>query len=501
MIIGFLNLPRPLIALAVALLLASCGGSGGSQTAGIDGSGAPVASNTSGTIDGFGSVIVNGVKYESNTAEILVNGQRASENDLRVGYQVSVTGNNNNGRSIAQKIEFIPSVVGEITALLTAEKQILVLGKTIQVTNNTVFDASIKPASLAGLSVGQTILVSGAIAPDGSISATRIERSNSTNLQISGQVANLTSSSFSVNGTTVVYTNAQLINLNRERLINGARVAAIGIMQDNQLQASTVIGLNKNLARDFASADIEGFITRFVSATDFDVDGVSATTTNQTRYEKGSPADLRLGVKIEVEGSINSSGVLVASDMEFEQTSNNKISGTVTAITLGNNTGNTTGIISGALEVDGTRVITTKQTRYEDKQFNLRPFNLSSLTRGDLVEVSGYSTAEGFIATKIERREVEDDDAETRELEGTISALGADYLVLFGRRIYLTENTRITGDSGETISLSNFLLLALNQQIELEVESRDGEFYALEIELELEDSDEAQTANNNAKQD
>ncbi len=500
MIIGFLNLPRHLIALGAVLLLSSCGGSGGSQTAGIDGSGAPVASNTSGTIDGFGSVIVNGVKYESNTAEILVNGQRASESELRVGYRVSVTGNTSNGRSIAQKIEFVPSLVGNISAISTTEKQITVLGKNIQVTNNTVFGGDIKPASLAGLSPGQTILVSGASAPDGSISATRIERSNSTNLQISGLVANITNSSFSLNGTTVMYSNAQLINLSRERLINGVRVAAIGIMQDDQLQASTVIGLNKNLARDFASADIEGFITRFVSASDFDVDGVSATTNNQTRYEKGSSADLRLGIKIEVEGSVNASGVLVAREVEFEQASNNKISGTVTAINLTNNTGNNSGIISGTLAVDGTNIITTQQTRYEDKQFNLRPFNLGSLTRGDLVEVSGYSTADGFIATKIERQEV-DDEPETRELEGKVSALGADYVVLFGRRIYLTENTRITGDNNQTINLGNFLLIALNQQIEVEIETLDGEFYALEIELELEDSDAEQDNKNNEKQD
>lgn len=485
MISVLLSSPRHLIALGFAIFLASCGGSGDSQTAGIDGSGAPIASNTSGTIDGFGSVIVNGVKYETNNTEVLVNGQGANESDLRVGYQVNLTGSTNNGHSLAQKIEFVPSVVGEISRLSVANKQLVILSKNIQVTNNTVFDSAIKPASLAGLAVGQTILVSGATTPDGSISATRIERSSSTNLQISGQVANITSTSFSLSGTTVVYSNAQLINLNRERLINGARVAAIGVMQDNQLQASKVIGLGKNLARDFASADIEGFVTRFVSATDFDVDGVSATTAPQTRYKKGSAADLRLGVKIEVEGSINAGGLLVAREVEFEQVSNNKISGTVTAINLGDNANNTnnTGIISGTLEVDGTRVSTSKQTRYEDKQFNLRPFNLGSLTRGDLVEVTGYSIAEGFVATKIERHAA-DDKQDLREMEGVVSAVGADYVVLFGRRVYLTENTRITDNKGDPLSLTDFFAIALNQQIEVEIQTLNGEFYALKIQLE-----------------
>lgn len=481
-------IPRHFFALLTAALLASCGGSGGSQTAGIDGSGAPVASsNTNGTIDGFGSVIVNGVKYESDNAEVLINGQRATESELRVGYRVSVTGTTRNGKTSADKIEFIPSIVGEITAFNPAAKTLVVLGKTIQVTNNTLFDAAIKPASLAGLTLGQRILVSGAVAADGSISASRIELSSSESLQLTGQIANLTGTSFNLNGTSVVYSGAQLINLEGNRFINGARVTVIGVMNNNQLQASLVIGLNKTLSRDLDSADIEGFITRFASATDFDVDGISATTTNQTRFENGTRSDLRLGAKVEVEGTVNSNGALVASDVEFEQDSNNKINGTVTAINLSSSIGNNNGIISGLLEVDGIAISTNKQTRYEDKQLDVRRFNLASLNLGDLVEVTGYSTADGFIATKIERRDVDDDGDEGREFEGVISGIGADYFILFGRKIYTTADTQITGGDGEPLTPTAFYLIALNQQIEVRGNTINGEFYASQIELEDED--------------
>lgn len=488
-------IPRHFFALLTAALLASCGGSGGSQTAGIDGSGAPVASsNTNGTIDGFGSVIVNGIKYESDNAEVLINGQRATESELRVGYQVSVTGTTSNGKTSADKIEFIPSIVGEITAFNPTNKTLMVLGKTIHVTNNTLFDVAIKPASLAGLTLGQRILVSGAAAADGSISATRIELSSSETLQLTGQLVNLTGNSFNLNGTSVVYGGAQLINLEGNRFINGARVTVIGMMNDNQLQASQVIGLNKTLSRDLDSADIEGFITRFTSTTDFAVDGISATTTNQTRFENGTRSDLRLGAKVEIEGTVNSNGALVASDVEFEQDSNNKINGIVTAINLssgtgdnnGNNSTNNNGIISGVLEVDGVTIITNKKTRYEDKQLDVRRFNLGSLNLGDRVDVTGYSTTEGFIATKIERRDVEDDD-EGREFEGVISGVGVDYFILFGRKIYTTENTKIVNDDGEPLTLPAFYSIALNQQVEVLGNTINGEFYASEIELEDDD--------------
>ncbi len=187
---------------------------------------------------------------------------------------------------------------------------------------------------------------------------------------------------------------------------------------------------------------------------------------------------------MEIEGSVNASGTLVASEVEFEQDSNSKINGTVTAINLSSENNN--GIVSGIVEVDGIAIITTKQTRYEDKLLDLRRFNLASLTPGDWVDVTGYSTADGFVATKIERRDMANDD-EGREFEGFISGIGADYFILFGRKIYTTEDTQMIADDGERLTLTAFYLIALNQQIEVRGNTVNGEFYATEIELEDED--------------
>ncbi|MEY4753029.1 MAG: hypothetical protein RJA44_704, partial [Pseudomonadota bacterium] len=68
-----------------ALVLAACGG-GGSDA------GTPVASNyAAGTITGFGSVIVNGVRYDDSSAS--VNGEddsSTSTSSLKIGMQVEV---------------------------------------------------------------------------------------------------------------------------------------------------------------------------------------------------------------------------------------------------------------------------------------------------------------------------------------------------------------------------------------------------------------------------
>lgn len=482
------RLSKHVFALITAAVLFGCGGTGGSQTAGIDGSGAPVASsNSNGTISGFGSVIVNGVKYESDKAQIFINGQTATENDLRVGYQVSVTGTiASDGKTTAEKIEFVPTLIGEISAIDLDNKRVTVLGKTVVITNNTIFDSAIKPSNLNGLAMGQRILVSGALASDGSISATRIELATSNQQQLMGQVTHLTSNNFSLNGTTIIYSGAQLVNLDNNRLINGATVTAIGAIIDSQLQATQVIGVSKTL-RNQDKVDIEGFITRFVSATDFDVAGISATTNSQTKFEDGTLADLRLGAQVEIEGSVNANGKLVANSIEFEQDVNNKISGTVTSISLSN----TTGIISGVITVDGIAITTNHQTRYQDKKLDLKRFNLASLVQGDLVEITGYSTASGFIATKIERKEEDDnEDSDEREFEGVISAIGLDHFILFGRKFYVTETTEIKDKNDDAISLVTFYLLATNKQIEVEAREINGELYATKIELEDSDDDD-----------
>ena len=80
---------KALPAALIALGLSACGGGGGggsSTVAGVDngpsqgisGSGA----TTSGTIDAFGSIFVNGVEFETNDADITVDGRTGSEDDL-----------------------------------------------------------------------------------------------------------------------------------------------------------------------------------------------------------------------------------------------------------------------------------------------------------------------------------------------------------------------------------------------------------------------------------
>ena len=59
-------------------------------------------------------------------------------------------------------------------------------------------------------------------------------------------------------------------------------------------------------------------MTRFVSIEDFHVAGRPVTTDAHTRFEDGVAGDLAVGVRIEVEGLLNTAGVLVAREIEFD---------------------------------------------------------------------------------------------------------------------------------------------------------------------------------------
>ncbi len=94
---------RRLGALAILLALYGCGGGGGSLASagdgGISGTGMAV-----GSVTGFGSVFVNGTEFDTSAATIVVDGNGATQNDLRVGQVVVVNANFSDGK--ASRVEY-----------------------------------------------------------------------------------------------------------------------------------------------------------------------------------------------------------------------------------------------------------------------------------------------------------------------------------------------------------------------------------------------------------
>lgn len=473
------------LASLLALGLISCG-SGSSEVAGIDGSGAPAKIDTEGTVDGFGSIIVNGIKYETSKAQVIINGQSVMEDNLRAGYRVRIIGSIDDKTKVAtaDKIEFVPDLVGSIAAIDLAAQQITVLDQTVQISNRTLFAASISPDDLRGLSVGDRVQISGILAQNKWI-ALRVDLSSDLD-QMSGVISNINTANqtFNLNGISVNYAAASLIDIDGNQLANNLKVSVRGQFNGDQFQASHIQGLNKTIDSQTQQFEREGVITRFASASDFDVNGNKLITNVQTNFENGTAADLILGAQIEFK-AVRSGSDWLATSISFEQDDDNRLEGAITAIELTSG-GNL--IATGSIQIGSTLIKTNATTRYEDKgDSSLRRFGLANLMVGDYLRVTGFTQGNDFIATKIERRKFENTGDEEFNFEGRISAVGLDSVTLFGKIIQLTESTELRNASGANINLSAFLAIALNQTVEVRGRVNAGVYTADKIEIEAED--------------
>jgi hypothetical protein len=321
-----MNSPRALLALVAFATLGGCDSSD-SQTAGIDAGGSPVAIAVQGPITGFGSIIVNGVHYEIDRAQISVNGGAAAAADLALGQVVAVRGTReaSTTRGRADSVAFDANVEGPVQAVDASAGRLVVLGTPVTTNDTTVLDLGSRPPAMTSLAIGERVQVSGFVGAGGAIAATRIStRPALSRLRVRGTVANLNRAAarFEINALTVDYRSAAIVDGfpagepsdGDEVVVEGARLGSRG-----ELVAEELLMAERELeGQNGDHAEIEGLITRFVSPADFDVSGVAVTTSPATVYEGGNAADLQLNVKIKVEGLVNAGGLIEARKIEVK---------------------------------------------------------------------------------------------------------------------------------------------------------------------------------------
>ena len=464
-----------LVTLTAALAIAGCGG-GGETVAGIDARGNPVATAVAsqGAITGFGSVVVNGVRYDTSSATFTLDGALGLQSDLAVGDVVTVLGTvNSDGTSpTATSVTFDDAVEGPISAIDTVAQTLTVLGQLVRVDAETSFDDSISPRGLDGLNVADVIEVSGFFLADGSISATRIEpKPAGGELEITGIVSNLVGTTFEINGFVVDFDTAMLQNFPGGTPEDGQRVEAKGdgLGGLGQLIATRVEFKNNDLGSDGDHVELEGFVTRFSAATDFDVEGVPVTTNAQTVFENGTSADVALNRKLEVEGEISAAGVLVATKVEIKSSGFIRVDSLVEDVQTNQIT-----VLGIVFEVN-------ESTRFEDNSAaDLDIFNLSHVVVGDFVEIRGFDGAGGLVATRLER----DDFGDEVALRGFIDSVNEPQFTILGVVSTTGASTTYSDRSGTPMLPSEFFAQANGRLVEVTGTLNGGTIDAAEVEFE-----------------
>lgn len=338
------NQLRPFFAamtLLTIMILVACGGGGGGSTTPTSGS--STRSVSSGEIEGFGSVIVNGIRFNTDSAEIEVENESSSiQDDLSVGMQVVVEGSidDNGATGTATRVRFEDNLEGPITSVTPSNtglsKTLSVMGQTVRVENGvTVFDnsdPSFNFASLGPANVGNVVEVSGNDLPDGSIQATFIERKANNlasfiaangELELKGSIASLTASTFTIGSLTIDYSTASLFDLDNSpsnQLQNGLPVEVKGTqLAGNVFTAATVEVKLAGLGLDnIAKAEVEGFVTGLNANTQtFMLNGQQVNYTNAA-FRAGLAEELANGIKVEAEGPM-AGGVLNATRVTFKE--------------------------------------------------------------------------------------------------------------------------------------------------------------------------------------
>ncbi|MBN8487892.1 MAG: hypothetical protein J0M20_09255 [Burkholderiales bacterium] len=310
-------------ALTLSLGLVGCGGGGGggADDSGNTGGSNPVVSFTSGAISGFGSIIVNGVRFDDSAASILDDkGGRLSRDDLHLGAQVEIEGGSidrSSGRATALTIRVGSELKGSVTAVNLGAQSLELLGQTVLVTSTTVFDDSLG-GGLSAIRVGQLIEVHARYdAAQGAYVASRIEREDSSNeFKLRGMVSALDSAAKTFRiGSAVI--NFAAVTSVPAGLADGAwiRVRVQPAQVDGQWVATSLEDGRHRSGDDRSETEVKGFITAWTSATQFSVDGMPVDASGAEF--KDSRSAIVLGAFVEVEGALRD-GVLIAREVKLE---------------------------------------------------------------------------------------------------------------------------------------------------------------------------------------
>ncbi len=306
-------------ALCVAAVLVGCGGGGSGNPAGK-------SSYAVGPITGFGSIIVNGVRFDDNSASVESddddNGESRSKSDLKIGMVVEVQGNGTDdfGRSTASDIRFGSEIVGPFVSASvdTTAKTFVLLGQKVQVSANTVFDDSLT-AAWESLTNGTILEVHGILdSSTGVYNATRIELESGANrFKVRGKIANLktTAKTFEIGSALISYASLspQPIGLAEGQFVR----VKLETTQVNSAWVATRLKSGLRKLEDHDEAEIKGTVSDFKSKSDFKVNGTPVDASGAT----GAPS-LKEGDFVEVEGRLQA-GTLIARKVELEDRNGN----------------------------------------------------------------------------------------------------------------------------------------------------------------------------------
>ncbi|BDB13464.1 DUF5666 domain-containing protein [Acidithiobacillus ferrooxidans] len=292
-------------------------GGPGIQPGGIGGTGITAL----GVIQRFGSIYVNGQEYAlTPQTRYSIDGAAGTAKDLHLGDRVTVQAAAD-GRAIAQEVRVEHAVIGRVTEVDAAKRQLAILGETIQAGKRTPITMHDSDQSLpfTALKVGDVVSISGLDRGNGHWLATAIRRLYPGDtaparvpLLLRGQV-------------DALYPDRDTLEVGATKLkVNGALLRAIQVGQsvvvrgeyaDGRAQVESVTPTALAAQNVGNRVSLVGYLARGDNG--WTTHGISLVEGPHTLYENGDAANMRAGSMVAISGEVKAPGVIAVESITF----------------------------------------------------------------------------------------------------------------------------------------------------------------------------------------
>ena len=323
-----LRLNRRQWLLATTAALTGCGGGGG-NFAGAPGTGG-TGIGVQGPITGFGSVIVNNTKYDDSLANVYLDGLPFNSTDLRVGMVANIRGSLDAGGASgsASRIDVWSIARGTVSPVDVTGSSFSMVGMTFSTDMATCFDGLANLASITNNNTPLAVWGEQTSADALSWRATRVKfLSPSPTTIVSTGLLDSSGATPMLNGMPLSgslvsgFADRQLLRVEGsfDSLANVLTVTnATPIAAAQQITATGLI-------------EIEGVVTTFTDGTDFYIGMIHVDARNATGTNGVGPNS-----SVEVTGSMQKTGMLIASKVEIKSSNSRAqidITGAITSFT------------------------------------------------------------------------------------------------------------------------------------------------------------------------
>lgn len=414
-----------------------------------------------GTISGLGSIVVNGVRFETTSASVMdsddLYGLAEYTSPLALGMTVALQGSADEAQSLgrASHIRLMGGVRGTVSAY-TAGQAMTVGGQMVTLNASTLF------ADAAGQSftpqTGSYVNVYGLMQGDNSFLATRVVSVNAAHFSLDaawrGQ-SNLTASStsgvtlsLSTGPTTHFTISCPVVNCTVEPAgadLTGVHAVRVLAVDDSQRSGSSVMATKIQVldatqvlnwgGSDYGQTKIKGVATN--DGTQWFIGGVPVLSNG---------ASWILGQFYEVRGAL-SNGVLTVTRWEQDGQESYR------SVTAGGSTSYYSNELFGAVSNLQGNTMTVQGTTVDVSQAYFERGSLATLANGTYVEIKGVMNGGALLASKVDSKLGAVVGQGTRfEVYGTVSNWSSSgFALASGNTVYnavLSQQTFIDQEHG-----------------------------------------------------